>query len=272
MVPCRGRIRFIVLPRSGRILVFIVVVVVMFLFTATSLSQILHRQAAQLAFGFQTTSVEEEAGQSNNSSNVEPEETVDEQDDDGIVPSISCEKGPSSPQPRNLHPGPIFYNLYVPIQHRNSSQPNVTSLLWEQLEQIKLSSPNSTLLYTLILDEEENVPNSYADHMRRTVRQFCSGHCRELVHVRQGSEATTLKAVRQYCQGHGGNESDRDEEIVTYIHDKGSLHYTNFNDKERRFSTKAALECRRSMMSKPEECNVCTAKFFMFPQYLGSAK
>lgn len=257
-------------PQLSARIVF-VLVVVMFLFRATSLNQILHRQfPAQSAYDIPTTV--EEAMESNNSSTADPEETVDEQDDDEIVPSISYEKGPSSPHPQNLHLGPIFYNLYVPIQHRNSSEPNVTAILWEQLVQIKRSSPNSTLLYSLILDEEEDDPNSYTDHIRSTVQQFCSGHCRELVHVRQGSEATTLKAVRRYCQGHGGNVTERDDEIVTYIHDKGSLHPNTYNDKERRFSTKAALECRRSMMSKPQECNACTGKFFMFPQYLGTAK
>jgi hypothetical protein len=168
------------------------------------------------------------------------------------------------PQPLLLKPGPIFYNIYVPPTKDLS---HVEQILREQLTQRNWTSPNDTILYTLIGN----------NNLKQTIDAMCQPNC----HLRQhlpngGDERDTLQALWDYCHNiitpPSKSDSIPEDTLVTYIHDKGSFHPTESNEKSRRMGTKAALECRNLMPNNPRYCTICTSVFHVFPQYLGSSK
>jgi hypothetical protein len=136
--------------------------------------------------------------------------------------------------------GPIFYNVYIPEENK-TKQENAFRIIREQMEQRKLSDPKSSVFYTLI-----GSPNNITD-------EFCNPNCQQLAHYPTGDEVNTLQALWDYCQSHP-------TELVTYIHDKGSFHHTEHNEKTRRTATKAALDCRTEMAKQHgfSPYNVCT--------------
>jgi hypothetical protein len=135
--------------------------------------------------------------------------------------------------------GPIFYNVYIP-EDNNTKQENAFRIIREQMQQRKLSDPKSPVFYTLI-----GSPN--------ITDEFCQPNCQRLAHYPKGDEVNTLQALWDYCQSHP-------TELVTYIHDKGSFHHTEHNEKTRRTATKAALDCRTEMAKQRgfSPYNVCT--------------
>ena len=143
--------------------------------------------------------------------------------------------------------GPIFYNFFVPLETTDVA----LEIAGEQMNERERVAPNTTLLYTLIGN-----PNITDD--------YCQPNCRMRQYLKDGDEFDTLHALWKYCHSHPN-------EIVTYLHDKGSFHNNENNMKVRRIGTKAALECRALMQQHPRKCNVCTSKFWMMPQFHGSA-
>jgi hypothetical protein len=146
--------------------------------------------------------------------------------------------------------GPIFYNFFLPKDPKGKQR--AVRIAEEQIKERSMSAPNSTLLYTLIGNPD-------------ITDDFCKPNCRMSEYLEQGDEIDTHQALWTYCQSNPN-------EIVTYIHDKGSFHDTPPNKKARRFSTKGAFECRQAMLQNPDLCNVCTGKFYRLPQYLSAAK
>lgn len=154
----------------------------------------------------------------------------------------------------NIQHGPIFYNLFVPDKKKNRR--DTERIVKEQLVQRQLTSPNATIRYTLIGD------TSFQD--------FVSTQCHDCQldqSLKVGDEKHTLQSLWEYCNK-SSNESDV---LVTYIHDKGSFHQTEANEKARRMATKAAMECRNILPQKTHVCNICMGAFHIFPQYLASA-
>ena len=145
--------------------------------------------------------------------------------------------------------GPIFYNFFVPINRTI----HALTIATEQMNERQRTAPNATLWYTLIGN-----PSIKDD--------FCQPNCRMRQYLERGDEVDTYQALWEYCQQHP-------HQIITYTHDRGSFHDTWANMKSRRFGTKAALECRRLMIHHRlgQQCNVCTSKFWVVPQYLASA-
>ena len=158
---------------------------------------------------------------------------------------------------RSIEQGPIFYNLFVP---HNKNGRDTERIVKEQLLQRRLTSPNATIRYTLIGD------TSFQEFV---FAQCHDCQCDQSIEV--GDEQHTLQSLWDYCQKIP-TSSDGSDVLVTYIHDKGSFHRTEANEKARRMATKAAMECRSIMPSKTQLCNVCMGAFHIFPQYLASAK
>ena len=151
--------------------------------------------------------------------------------------------------------GPIFYNYFIPTTSSEATQ-NAITIAKEQMIQRSTSEPNSTLLYTLI-GYKENITNGW-----------CSPHCIQREYLPFGDEIDTYHALWKYCL-----DPTHHNEIVTYIHDRGSFHNQFSEMKSRRFGTKAAFDCRKILLENNniDKCNVCTAKFWSLPQFLASA-
>lgn len=150
--------------------------------------------------------------------------------------------------------GPIFYNIYLPTDNPHQRQ-NALRIVKEQMQQRKWSDPSfqSPVWYTLI--GSSNLTDN-----------ICAPNCRQIAHASSGDEVNTLQALWEYCQDHP-------EKLVTYIHDKGSFHATESNEKSRRTATKSALDCRNEMMQRPDlsQFNVCAGTMIILPQYLCQA-
>lgn len=154
--------------------------------------------------------------------------------------------------PENRHRlGPIFYNVFIP-ENDTRKQENAIRIIKEQMQQRMWSEPSfqSPVWYTLI------------GSANMTDRD-CQPNCQKISHVRQGDEVNTLQALWEYCQDHP-------EQLVTYIHDKGSFHNTEHNENTRRTATKSAFDCRIEMAQRPDmsEYNVCSGTMIILPQYL----
>jgi hypothetical protein len=167
----------------------------------------------------------------------------------------------TSLQNLTLLQGPIFYNLFVP--NDTSLRKNTQRIVEEQLLQRNWTCPNATIQYTLIGGDVA---------FQEYVASHCSGRCQLESHLSAGNEQHTLQRLWDYCQAIPSDSSQ--DWLVTYIHDKGSFHSTESNEKARRMATKAALDCRNVMpqAKNPRACNICMGAFHVFPQYLASAK
>lgn len=169
--------------------------------------------------------------------------------------------------PLVLTPGPIFYNIFIPSIEDNDLS-RIKQILQEQFIQRNETSPNATIMYTLIGSDSAT---SFRDKIM--VDGMCQPHCKLREHLPNGGdEVHTLQAVWNYCQSAPQNSSH--DTLVSYIHDKGSFHPTPANDKARRMATKAALECRNLLLTSknPRVCTICCGAFHVLPQYLASAK
>jgi hypothetical protein len=148
--------------------------------------------------------------------------------------------------------GPIFYNIFIP-ENDTAKQENALRIVKEQMQQRMLSEPSlqSPVWYTLV--GSANMTG-------------CQPNCREISRVSQGDEVNTLQALWEYCQDHP-------EQLVTYLHDKGSFHFTEHNEHTRRAATKSALDCRIEMAKRSDMStyNVCAGTMIILPQYLCKA-
>lgn len=156
----------------------------------------------------------------------------------------------------DLQKGPIFYNLYIPDDGDPEKLQNALRIVQEQMQQRSWSDPESEVLYTLI------------GYSKAITDAFCQPHCHQRNYLSSGDEVDTLQALYEYCVA-----PDHSNQLVTYLHDKGSFHNSQHNTKTRRMATKAALDCRNLLVEKDvdDQFNVCTGRFMILPQYLATA-
>ncbi|KAL7491916.1 hypothetical protein ACHAWT_001355 [Skeletonema menzelii] len=98
-------------------------------------------------------------------------------------------------------------------------------------------------------------PSLHQVFIRSIGAQFKVENATHVQHDDQGDEMGTLKLLWDYCQ--------KTEDLVVYIHNKGSLHPSKENDSLRQWITRAALSKECSNM--PRKCNVCSWRFSPFP-------
>jgi hypothetical protein len=194
---------------------------------------------------------------------------------------------------------PIFYNLYLPRElpekarifgndwsqwdtptKRRHFSNHLRRILKEQIQEWQQTAPSHTLLYVQMGDEDINKRITQALHQQSKNRNGKSSlDCHRLQYLPVGNEVDTLQQLYEYCQDHPN-------EVVAYIHDKGSFHASYNNEKQRRVGTKAALECLSAMTAAssssldralprnqeqqqpPLQCHVCAGHFQVSPQFL----
>jgi hypothetical protein len=150
----------------------------------------------------------------------------------------------------------IFYNVFIPESALYKQ--TALSTVREQLAEWKSSkfaqSSSSSVYYTVI-----------GNNATKEVQELCEGvgpnnNCHLLQYVEQGEETLTLKSLFDYC-------TDHPDALVSYLHNKGSLHPTMKNKHFRKLLTTAVFsdECQQTAYSKFSSCSVCGARFSPFP-------
>lgn len=149
--------------------------------------------------------------------------------------------------------GPIFYNIFIP-RGNISKQENALRIIREQMEQRSLSGSSQSPIWYILIGSPNMTDSD------------CQPNCHRIDYIQEGDEAETLHALWDYCQSHP-------DELVTYIHDKGSFHNTEHNEQTRRTATKSAIDCRIEMAKHANlsQFNVCTGTMIILPQYLSKA-
>ena len=209
------------------------------------------------------------------------------------VQEIGKDKNNNEPQPTttttrsSLTLGPIFFNIFVPTNNIAI----VRRILKEQFTELSMMRTSNTNATPQTTTSIEYTLISQDDAFDIEIQQICNQNeristttspyddhaftCHQRKYVDSGNEVETLQELWEYCEKtqqtqnhhHHGNDV-----LVTYLHNKGSFHPSESNERARRMGTKAALECRLLMLEQPQKCNICTSSFHIFPQYLGSAK
>ena len=179
-------------------------------------------------------------------------ETISLDSKEPYVPQRVSEGDITRENSHNL--GPIFYNVYLPGESFDQQQ-NALRIVTEQMKQRQWSDPSMQSPVWYILIGSGNMTDS-----------ACAPNCRRIAHVAVGDEVNTLQALWEYCQDHP-------DKLISYLHDKGSFHATENNEKSRRTATKSALDCRTEMLKRPglSDYNVCAGTMIILPQYLCQA-
>jgi hypothetical protein len=135
--------------------------------------------------------------------------------------------------------------------------PQIMAIIREQLTEMK----NSRLLGSAPVFY--NVIGSY--NATGDIQQECGDQCHALKYVADADESITLRALHDFCQEQGDDE----DTLVTYIHDKGSLHPSPDNTNLRIMLTKSAFSdaCQTIGTGANSTCNICGARFSPFPHY-----
>ena len=152
----------------------------------------------------------------------------------------------------------IFYNIYIPNKEDNPSLTrSAIRIVKEQMLERKVNQLETTtpVFYTLIGNT-----NAIAE-----VQESCEPNCHITQSVEEGSEILTLQKVYDYCI-----QPQNSHAVITYMHNKGSLHPTPENRRLRTLLTKSIFttDCQNmnnNDQDNQEQCNVCGARFSPFP-------
>ena len=146
----------------------------------------------------------------------------------------------------------VFYNIYIPDEENKQ---HALDIVKEQLGLKRESKylASAPLYYTLIgnnaTDEIETLcaPNS---------------ECHQLRYVPEGDEGLTLQSLYEYCTQHPASQ-------VTYIHNKGSFHPSDLNERFRALLNRGVFsdDCQSISDSSDNTCNVCASRFASFPHF-----
>jgi hypothetical protein len=165
-------------------------------------------------------------------------------------PSVKREKTGISPSTTTRA---VFYNIFIPPE----DEENALNIVQEQISHLGTSDllKQTPVYYTLIgHDSTEKVTTICTDNHVL---------CRQIRYVEKGDEDLTLQSLFEYCQEHAND-------VVTYMHSKGSFHPSIRNDNLRAMATKSILSVECQSIDG-ETCNVCGARFSTFPHYHMSA-
>ena len=149
----------------------------------------------------------------------------------------------------------IFYHIYVPAK----SHKNALRIVKEQMMQInqrinQISQNDPVSLYLTTVGDwlpelsVENLPGC---------RSNSRLDCRHAQHLTEGSEAATLQILYDFCL------QAQSDQVVTYLHSKGSYHRHKTNERWRNFLTNAALHHDCISKTTDQQCHVCGLHFYM---------
>jgi hypothetical protein len=163
-------------------------------------------------------------------------------------------------------PRAVFYNIYVP---EGEFEEHALGIVKEQLvlKQASKLLQNVPLYYTVIgtnaTEKVTDICHSYHGHVSdemsaSTIKQ----NCHLLQYASQGDERLTLQAIYDYCIDHPQYQ-------ISYIHNKGSFHPSERNEKFRAFLNHGIFggngdHCQEMPL---DQCNVCGTRFATFPHY-----
>jgi hypothetical protein len=135
--------------------------------------------------------------------------------------------------------------------------PRILAIVREQLTEMKKSRllDSAPVFY--------NVIGSY--NATGEIQQECGDQCHALKYTADADESITLRAIHGFCR----EQTDDEDTLVTYIHDKGSLHPSPKNTNLRIMLAKSAFSdgCQTIGTGANNTCNVCSARFSPFPHY-----
>jgi hypothetical protein len=173
--------------------------------------------------------------------------------DVSLIPPIRVSPSTSYRIPAEVYPlhRAVFFNIYVPSAEKT---PRVMGILREQLAEMQ----NSRLL-----DTARVFYNVIGYNATDEIQHECGHKCHALKYKAKADEGLTLQAIYDYCQGHMGPK----DTLVTYIHDKGSLHPTPTNRHLRVMLTRGAFSDACQTIGTGENCNICGARFSPFPHH-----
>jgi hypothetical protein len=162
----------------------------------------------------------------------------------------------------------VFYNIYIPFGGEElamveEGQNHALGIVKEQLA-LKQSSTllkNVPLYYTVIgsnmTEEISQMCESYHDRHQSDEKQSQqqSQNCHLLQYSPQGDEALTLQSIHDYCLDHPHDQ-------ITYIHNKGSFHPSEKNEKFRIFVNQGVLGrngkvCQEMPLNQLQEGGLC---------------
>ena len=136
----------------------------------------------------------------------------------------------------------VFYNLYVPLGKKGEERDSRNRILAIVQEQLEMVQPDRRIYINSI-----GTP-----HLEIAVRNATI-----LKHYTMGNEVTTLYDVWKYCR-------ENEEQDVIYLHDKGSFHNTDGNNRLRRYVTEGATSGECARMSQLG-CNFCVSRMSPLP-------
>lgn len=180
----------------------------------------------------------------------------------------------------------IFYNIYMP--HTEEGQENALRIVREQIRQIKTSFAATSLSFQrrfqYNLTKEARAASTKKSPLRFPMNlyyvtigaskiltqqlmqeEYCGPflNCQHVQHFDQGTEVVTLQHVYDFCQNYPSSSS-----LVTYLHNKGSFHYSEVNENWRPALTDAALsdlclsQALFSSSNHSSPCNICGLQFY----------
>lgn len=156
------------------------------------------------------------------------------------------------PTEQNPRPRAVFYNIYIPNAAEKSSR--TMGIVKEQLSELS----DSRLLISARL-----YYNVIGQNATNDIQRICGNKCKALNFFEKGDEGLTLRAVYDYCHKHLEKDT-----LVTYIHDKGSMHPTPKNRHFRHLLTKGAFsDACQTIGHNGNSCNICGSRFSPFPHH-----
>ncbi|GKY98768.1 hypothetical protein MPSEU_000833000 [Mayamaea pseudoterrestris] len=153
----------------------------------------------------------------------------------------------------------VFYNVFVPYDEKGME--NSLRIVKEQIMQIKTSyaaSANDTIVPVVIITiGRENVMT------QQRLSQMCPSplDCRLAAHHTRGTEAITLQYLTDFCRL--AEATNKPDQIVTYLHNKGSFHANDKNEFWRHTMTTAVVSHLCLQHLQQNSCNVCGMQFYM---------
>lgn len=192
----------------------------------------------------------EEQGQSQIQTQTQTQAQEQEQEQEQQIqdPSQMGAFDPTVPPPVTL-----FYNVYVPPKFPEGIE-IAYNIIEEQIGQVGESA---------IGNGRENVSVHYVtigEPFNTTfMDDVCARHslnCMHVKHYEEGFEMLTEQHILDYC-----NEEENESHIVSYMHNKGTLHMYDAQSRIRRTLTKSALSKECIEFFPDSQCNVCGSNF-----------
>lgn len=136
----------------------------------------------------------------------------------------------------------IFYNVYL-----DATQSHLTlQVIEEQFAQIRNHTPRSIVHFTTI-----------GYNGTDAILALCASKslaCRHLAHYESGFERLTMAHLQSHCLTHP-------QDVVTYLHPKGSFHPSPHQHRWRFLLTEAALSSLCLQAVQKDGCNLCALTF-----------